>query len=182
MMLNQALLGKAPEPFKTVDVNLASGIDLVSVVNLEMAVAAKHQGIVDMELVRVDNASPANFLHRHAYERIGLDVRNNLYVDESVPLQDAKNRDLSCSPAASFSFAPAAEVGLVELDFTTQKRFRIGCVSKNGGTDNHDGSMGDLVGNRYLLSDLPCGKLQLEELDDSEPLVAGKLEKVEPPS
>ena len=182
MMLDQTLLGKTPEPFEAVDVDFAAGIDLVAVVDLEMTVAAAHQGIIDMKLVRSDDAAPANLLHRHAYQCIGLDVGNNLYVDESVPFQDAKHGNLSCSSAATFTFAPAAEVGFVELDFTAQERFCIGCVSEDGGTNNHDRSVSDLVRNRHLLGYLPCGKLQLEELDDPEPLVAGKVDKIEPPS
>lgn len=126
MMLDQALLGKAPESFEAVDVDLAAGIYLVAVVDLKMTVAAEHQGIIDMKLVRVDDASPANLLHRHADECIGLDVGNDLYVDESVPFQDAEHGNLSCSSAATFTFAPAAEVGFVELDFTAHERFCIG--------------------------------------------------------
>lgn len=135
-----------------------------------------------MELVYVDDASPANFLYRHADERIGLGVENDLYVGESVPFQDAKHGNLSCGSAATVSFAPAAEVGFVEFDFTAQERLCIGCVSEDGSTNNHDSSVSDLVRNHHLLGYLPCGKLQLEELDDPEPLVAGKVDKIEPPS
>ena len=81
-MLDQALLGKAPEPFEAVDVDLAAGIELVAVADLEMAVAAGHQGIIDMKLVRVHDAPATDLLYRHAYERLGLDVGNDLYVDE----------------------------------------------------------------------------------------------------
>jgi len=181
-MFDQTFLGKAPETFEPVDIDLAAGIDLVAVVDFEVALAAEYQGIVDMELVRVDDASPANLLHRHAYERLGFDVGDDLYVDESVPFQDAKHGNLSCSSAATFPFAPAAEVGFVELDLTAQERFCIGCVSEYGSTNNHDNSVSDLVGNCHLLGDLPGGKLQLEELDDPEPLVAGKVDEIEPPS
>ena len=56
MMLDKALLDKAPEAFKAVDVDFAAGIDPFAVIHLEVPVSAEHKGIVDLELVRVDKA------------------------------------------------------------------------------------------------------------------------------
>lgn len=61
MVLDEPLLGPAPESLQAVDVNL-SGREILSVVYLQVPVAAKHEAVIASELVRVNDTSPADLL------------------------------------------------------------------------------------------------------------------------
>jgi hypothetical protein len=53
-------------------------------------------------------------------------------------------------------------------------------MSQDGGTDRVDGFIRRIVGEAELLSDLPDGEFQFEELDETQPLSGGKIPLVDP--
>ena len=63
MMLDEALLGPAPESLHAVDVHLA-GREILAVVHLQVPVSAEHETVIALEFVRVNHRSPADLLDR----------------------------------------------------------------------------------------------------------------------
>jgi hypothetical protein len=53
-------------------------------------------------------------------------------------------------------------------------------MGQDGGTDRVDGVICRIVGEPKLLSDLPDGEFQLEELNETKPLSGGKISPVDP--
>ena len=145
MVLDKALLGKAPESFKAVDADFAAGIDPFAVIHLEVPVSAEHKGILDLELVRVDYASAAHLPDGHVQERFGPYVRDGLHMNKSVPFKNAEDRDLAGGATAAFAFTFAAETGFIYFHLAAQEFLGIGCMGQNGPSKNHHGPVGDLV-------------------------------------
>jgi len=94
MVLNQPFLGKRPEPFNPVDVDL-SLLELIAMVDIEMLVATEHERILSPPLVCVyDGASP-HPLHCLGHKTLGRDILNNTHRDPP-PLVPGSRRKWSC--------------------------------------------------------------------------------------
>ncbi len=63
MVLDQPLLGPTPKSLQAVDVDLAGG-EVLLVVHLQVPIAAEHEAVVALELVRIDDRIPADLLGR----------------------------------------------------------------------------------------------------------------------
>ena len=119
MVLNQPFLGKRPEPFNPVDVDL-SLLELIAMVDIEMLVATEHERILSPPLVCVyDGASP-HPLHCLGHKTLGRDILNN--TDRNLPSSfqyPVDNSLASCtSPSISFSLSP--EIGFICFKFPFQ--------------------------------------------------------------
>ena len=98
-MFNEALLGKTPEALDTVNINFP-GSEAFLMVDLQMPITAKHQGIIPLVFVGIDDGAPANHSHRLGQQGFCPDIFQHLHFNQAVPLQDTKNRDLAGSAPA----------------------------------------------------------------------------------
>src|SRR5579885_1692801 len=103
MMFNQARLGITPESFKAVDVDSATG-EALAMVNVEMPVATKSQGIVDTELVGIDQATALDLAEGLFHQCLRFDVRHDGHRHAPAPLQNAENRYFPGRCPTAFSF------------------------------------------------------------------------------
>ena len=77
------------------------------------------QGIVASEPVRkVHRSLP--YVPSECVISSSADTLHNSRIDPSIALKKAKNNAFTGCSASSFPFPPAAEVGLVDLNFTFQ--------------------------------------------------------------
>ena len=73
-----------------------------------------------------------------------------------------------------------SKIRFVHFDFAAKGHVAIAGLSQDGGTDRVDGFICSIVGEAELLSDLPDGEFQFEELDETQPLSGGKIPLVDP--
>ena len=149
MVLDQSFLGPTPEPLQAVDVDFARREDLL-VVHLQVPVAAEHEAVVAAELVRIDHAASTDLLDGELEQRSGRDIRDDADMNPSFSLQDAEHRHFAGRAAASIAFASASEVGLIELDLTTQQTRGILGVAQDGHPDRADGPVDGPIGQAQL--------------------------------
>src|SRR5512137_2299729 len=114
MVLHQSLFGPAPEPLQAVDVDPARGEELL-VVYFQVPVSTKHQAVIAAEAISIDYAASANLLDGELEQGSRRDVRNHADMDLAIALQDTEDGHFPGGASAALAFAPAAEVGLVEL-------------------------------------------------------------------
>jgi len=180
MMLDQPFLGVGPEALKAVYIDLA-GAEPSLMIDSQMPVAAEHQAVVAAEFVRIDNATPANHLDRHAQEGFGRDVGNDLDLNHSLTLENAEYRDFPGGSTSPVALAASAEIGLVQLDFSLEEELTILVGGRNTFPDQVESLEDRRVGQSDLFGSLESGDLQLEELDDPEP-VPGRYPELSDPS
>jgi len=182
VVFDDPFLGVTPESFQAVDVNPAAG-EVFSVIHPQVSITAEHECVVDLVAIGVDDAPSAYLFDREREDCFGPGVGNHLHEDTSIPLQNAKYRDFAGRPTTSLSFSLPAEVGLVHFDFASDEGFfSLVGVSQDGGTDGVDRPVDRIIGDPQLLGDLPCGKFQFEEFDQSQPLSRREISPVDPPS
>ena len=119
----QMSLGLVPEVFEPVDVGavLDEGLPMVDAFMLE---AGDVEHVVGRETVCKDDGIRLYTLLDDGHERLAPGIGDDHGVDLASALEEAEDRNLSAGTAAAFTFAPAAEVALVEFDFTIEQ---IGC-------------------------------------------------------
>jgi len=179
MVLDQPLLGPAPEALHPVDADLSGG-EILAVVHLQVPVAAEHQAIVAVEPIGVNDASPADLLDGEAQQGLRPDIRDDVDLDDALPLQDPEDGNLAGSTAPSFPLPSASEVGLIQLDLTAQENIGIVGMAQDGHPDRHHGPVNGPIGQLHLLGHLPDGNFQFKELEDRQPLHAGQTTMVDP--
>ena len=113
------MLRKTPKSFNAVDMILAAvgkGLAVVQPVVLsptpERVVAAERIGVVDRSFSRM--------LSDMGHEFIGRDLLHDLRIDPPVSLQKPKYNAFSGSASSALPLAPAAEIGLVDLNLALQ--------------------------------------------------------------
>ena len=179
VVFHDAFLGVTPEALQAVDIHPATR-EVFPVVHAKVSVAAEHERVVALVSVRVDNASPANFLDRESQHIFCPGAGKHFHEDSSLPLQDAENRDFAGGTPSPFSFSPSSKIRFVHFDFAAKEHVAIGGMSQDGGADRVDGFIRRIVGEAKLLSDLPDGEFQFEEFDETQPLSGGKMPLVDP--
>jgi len=179
--LYEPFLGVAPKSLDAVYVNLAVGKELF-MVQIDMAITAKHKRVVALELVGIDDAAAPHHFNRKVEERACLDVLDRLHFDDPVTLQDAENRDFSGRPSAALALASALKVALVHLDHSAEKLGGIRGCGNDGSAYHVDRLQDRRVAESGLLGDLSGRELKLEELYDPEPILIRDAEPVNPPS
>jgi hypothetical protein len=179
MVLDETLLGPAPESLQTIDIDL-SGREIFTVVHLQMPVSAEHEAVVAPELVRVNDTAPANLLDGETQEGFCRDIRNDIHMNDAIPLQDAKNGNLAGSPSPPVALSFAAEIGLVEFDFPSQKHIGILGMAQDGHSNGIDGPIHGLIRHLHLPGHLVDRYFQFKELDDGQPLETTQAPMVDP--
>jgi len=86
---------------------------------------AKHERIISLVLIGVDDAPATDLFDGQAKKGLGFAARNDLDKYLAGPGENAENRDLTCGAAAAFAFALAAEIGFVKFYFTGKESFSI---------------------------------------------------------
>lgn len=179
VMLDQSLLRPTPEALQAVDVDLAGG-EAGLVVDRQMPVAAKHERVVSLVAVGINNAAPPHFLGGDGEQRLGFDVRHDLDIDLPGALQEPENRDFSRCPSSAFTFSAAAEIGLVNLHLAAEQDLGVGGGAENGVADDHDRLVRGVISEAELAGDLPGREFELEEFDHAQPVGAGEAAQVQP--
>src|SRR5438034_4805106 len=166
VMFEQFPLRIAPESFQAVDVD-ATATKPRAVIDREMAIATKGQGIVPAEFVGVDQRAPLHHLDRFLQQRFRTDVRHDGHGHAPPTLQDAKDRHFAgCSaPAAALPSAP--KVRLVSFHLPPQElRLLLGQQRPpDRGKDTERGG----ITHPGLDRGLPSGDLQLEQFHQPHP-------------
>ena len=179
MVLDETLLGPDPESLQTIDIDL-SGREIFTVVHLQMPVSAEHEAVVAPELVRVNNTAPANLLDGETQKGFCRDIRNDIHMNDAIPLQDAKNGNLAGSPSPPVALPFAAEIGLVKFDFPSQKHIGILGMAQDGHSDGIDGPIHGPIRHLHLPGHLVDRYFQFKELDDGQPLETTQAPMVDP--
>jgi len=97
-----------------------------------MPVAAEHEAVVALELVRKDDRTPADLFDRQLQQGSCRDVGNDRHMDLTVPLQDAQYRDFPGSASGSVALAAAPEVAFTQFDLSAQQEGGILALTDNG--------------------------------------------------
>lgn len=179
MVFHDAFLGVTPEALQAVDVHPATR-EVFPVVHAKVSVAAEHERVVALVSVRVNDASPANLFDSESQHIFCPGAGKHFHEDSSLPLQNAENRDFAGGTPSPFPFSLPSKIRLVHFDFAAQEDIAIDGMGQDGGTDRVDGFICRIVGEAKLLSDLPDGEFQFEELDETQPLSGGKIPLVDP--
>jgi len=149
MVFHQSLLGPTPKSLQAVDVDPAGG-EVLLVVHLQVPVAAEHEAVVASELIGIDHSASTDLLDGEFQQRGGRDVRNDTNMNLALTLQDAEDRHFAGRSPAPVAFAPASEVGLIELDLAAQQTRGILGVAQDRHPDRADGSVDGPIGQPEL--------------------------------
>lgn len=178
MELDEPLFGVAPEALNAVDVNLPIA-KMLAMVKINMPVATEHERIIAFKFVRVNNAPAPDHFDRQIEQGLGFDVLNSLYMDTTVPLEDAEYWDLITGPTSAFPLALAPKVGLVQFNCPVHP-FRRYDTMPDRLPDDLDGFKRRWITQANLLSDPASRDLQFKELDDPQPFFMADLDTVYP--
>jgi len=181
MMFNKPFFSIAPETFKTVDVNFTGGEDFL-VVDPEMAITAEHKSIITSKLVGIDYAPSTHFFDRQVQKRLSANVWQNFYLNHSLPLQDAENRDLVTRTPSTFTFALTSQISLVHLHFTFDQIMVPLAFSHYAPSDQIRCLQHRRITYSNLFGNLPGGELQLKQFDDPKPVNGTNSQLSQPPT
>jgi len=165
MVLDEPLLGPAPESLQAVDVDLA-GREVLAVVHFQVPVAAEHEAVIAPELVRVNDTSPADLLNGELQKGCRRDIGYDINMNQTVPLQNAKYRDFAGGTPTSVSLSSSAEVRLVQFDLPVEQGLSILGMAQNGQPHGRNSSVDGSIRNVQLQGHLPNGNFQFKELDE----------------
>src|SRR5665811_1820221 len=136
-----------------------------------MTVTAEHKRVVAPELVCVYDASASDLLDCEAQDRLGADIGDDMCRDLPGRLQYAEYWDFPRGTAPPLSLSPATKVGFVCLNFSPEKQLAVHRDSGDTFPYRPEGSKDSRVGKAGLLRCLKRRDLQLEQLDDPEPIL-----------
>jgi len=179
-MFNQPFFSVGPEALQAVDVYLAR-TETPLMIDPEMAVAAKHQSVVTTEFVGINDAAPVDHLNRKTQEDLGRDIANNLDFNQPLTLQNAEYRDFAGGAPSPVALASPAEVGLIRLDLASEEEHTILAGGRNAFPYQIEPLQDCGIGQIDLFGGLESRHLQLEHLDDSQP-VPGRYPELSDPS
>lgn len=168
MELYKSFFCIAPKALKSVNVYLASSKAL-SMVNLKVPVSAKHKGVIDSKFVSIYNRTTLDLLYGHIKDCISTDIRDNLYLDNTISLEDTKDRNLVFGTPTTWSFAPTTKIGLIRLYFTF-KEFLFFLIGKYSSSYDGSSPQGSRIGYIYLLGNPSCREFQFKEFNYPQPL------------
>jgi hypothetical protein len=178
VMFDQSFFSITPETFQPVDINFAGGENFL-VVDPKMPVTTKHQSIVTSELVGIDYTPSPNFFNRQIQKRLGADIGEDFYLNQTLPLQNAENRDFMTGTPSAFTFTFASKVSLVHLYFTFDQ-ITVPLVCRYAPSDQVHRLEYRRITYSNLFGNLSGGKLQFEQFDDPEPVYGTDTQLTQP--
>ena len=102
--LRQSHLGYSPEVLDAIDMRLPGNEFISAMVHTIMSsIPQINQAIIGMESVTVDDAVQGYLSSYNGLEGLPGAIRDDLGVDFSLPLKDAKNRGLTSSSTTSLA-------------------------------------------------------------------------------
>ena len=176
--LNKPFFSIAPEPFDTVDVDLAIA-KMFTMVKIDMPVTTEHERIIAFEFVGINNAAAPDHLDRQIKQCLGFNILDHLHMDKAISLEDAEYGNLIKGPASSFTFALAPKVRFIHLNRPVHPIWRYD-IMPDGQSNDLNGLKDGRITQADLLSDLAGGDIQFKELDDPQPLFRADLNLVQP--
>ena len=125
--LGQASFGEAPKTLDAIDMVLADGKLVSLMVHPQMfLVAHVDQAVVTAPTIGVDDRLEADTAQNSLAERLSPAIGNDLGIDITVALEDAKHDRLASRPTAALAAdASRAEVTLIDFDFPSQGVLRL---------------------------------------------------------
>src|ERR1700733_4909028 len=125
--LGQASFGEAPKTLDAIDMVLADGKLVSLMVPPQMfLVAHVDQAVVTAPTIGVDDRLEADTAQNSLAERLSPAIGNDLGIDITVALEDAKHDRLASRPTAALAAdASRAEVTLIDFDFPSQGVLRL---------------------------------------------------------
>ena len=178
MELHEPLLRVAPKAFEAVDVDLAGGKDL-PVIQPQVPIAAEHQAVIAPELIRVHDTAPAHLLQGPIEQTLRRDIGHDVDLHAPPSLQDTEDGHLAGGAPSALALAPAAEVGLIQLDLALEQSW--GGVRHERLPEHVAGLQRGRVAQADFAPDPARRDLQLKELDDPQPLDRADLAPAQPP-
>lgn len=169
MKLNNPLLGITPKPLQTINIH-SPRRKMPLMVNPQMPITTKHQGIITSKLIRINDGSTPDLLDGHVEQRLRRNVLDHLDSNRPIALVNAENRDFSGCPSAPLAFPSASKVSLIELNLPFKKPF-LRLAGHNRHTKHRDGSKNGGITESNLLGDLSGRELHFKELNNPEPLL-----------
>ncbi len=169
MKFNEALRGIGPEAFHAIDIDLAPG-DSVAVVHPQRPIPTEHERVIAMITVGVHDTAAADLLHGQIQQRGGLNIGNNLDVNNPSPLQNAQDGDCARRPAPPLALPPTTTVGFIGFDFSLQQLPTSFILGQDAPSDRMHRSQGGGVADPHFPSDPPSRALQLTQRQDPQPL------------
>ncbi len=151
-------------------------------IDLEMAIATKHQRVVDLELVGVNDAASAHLLDGKAQDGFCTDIGNHLHKHLAFSFQNTEDGNFSRSASSPSAFSASTEIGLVQFHFSSQPEFETVAMDQNRSSYSLDSLIGCVVSQTELRGNFPGGKFQFKEFDDPELLPRGESTGVDPSS
>jgi len=115
--------GKRPKGLDSVDMASATSELVLSVLHPKVLFVSEiDQAVISPPAIRMNDAVEADSSPNDGLQRGLCAIRDDFGVDPAISLEYAENRCLAGSAAASLAFdASAAEVGLVDLDFSHER-------------------------------------------------------------
>jgi len=169
MKFDHSFLGITPESFNTVDIHFTRGEEFF-MIDLNMPVSTKHQGVVPSEFIGIHDTSSANGFDGHIQQCFSGNIFNHFNSDHTISLQDTKYRYLVSSSSPAFAFSSATEVTLIHFHFTAQKFFCIAGMCNNSLSNNSDSLEDRGITQSNLIGYFTGRELQFKELNDPEPI------------
>jgi hypothetical protein len=122
MELHQSPLCKGPKGLNAVDMVFALNKLIASVLYpIMLFVPQIHKIIATAPLIRVNNAVRGYLTPNNGFERGLRAIWDNLSVDFTVPLKDAKKRSFSAGSTTAFALdAFATKTGFINFNFTVK--------------------------------------------------------------
>ena len=119
--LSQMTFCLAPEVLNAIDVVAFRGSKRLGVINADMVISLHVKTVVTPKRIGVNDAVRRDAFPDDGHQRLCFGILNDLRIDLPSALQNAKNRNFPCGSATTLSFASAAEVTLIDLDFTVER-------------------------------------------------------------
>jgi len=175
MELDDSLFRIAPEPFKTVDVDLPSGKPL-SMIDSEMSVSTEHERIIASESIGIHNRASSYGFNGMVEDFLCGNVSQYLNLYHPVPLKNAEHRYLASRSSPSFPFASSPKVCFIGFNFPFKKHLTISTVCGYSHTDDLEGLKHSGIRYPHLQRGFPGRDLQFKELYDPQPVLTGDIE------
>ena len=98
-------------------------------IDLRVAIAAKHQAAITAELVRIDDAAIPDGLYRQTNQDMDCLIGYNPELDFAISLQNAKYKHFTGSATSPVTLAVTTKIAFNQLDFASHESMGINDVS-----------------------------------------------------